>query len=202
MTAISTITLLRHGTTAANIEKRFAGRTDEPLHPEGEAAVRALAADLAAGRHDLPPVTAIACGPLARTRQTAAILADRLDLPVAIEPRLTEIGITHWDGLTKEEIRSRFGDQYPTWLAAPDRFRVPGCETIADVQRRAVAAIEELFAVHRGGHVLVVSHLIPIRAILLHYQGLPIARFRSIEVPNSALRTLQRPHGGKAVLLS
>ncbi len=202
MSAVSTISLLRHGITAANIGKRFAGRTDEPLHPDGEAAIRTLAGELAKGRHGLPPVTAVICGPLTRTRQTAAIIAERLALPIFEEPRLTEIDIAHWDGLTKDEIRARFGDQYPTWLAAPDRFYVPGCETIADVQRRAVAAIEDLFAGHQGGHALVVSHLIPIRAVLLHYLGLPIARFRSIEVPNGALRTLQRQEDGKTTLLA
>lgn len=31
----ATIYLIRHGTTRANREDRFAGRTDEPLHAEG-----------------------------------------------------------------------------------------------------------------------------------------------------------------------
>jgi len=192
------ISLLRHGTTTANLEKRFAGRTDEPLHPEGVAQITALAESLATAA--VAPVDAVVCGPLARTRQTAMIIADRLGAPVAVDPRFTEIDIPHWDGLTKTEITARFGDQYPTWLAAPDRFQVPGCETIEAVQKRAVAAVEELFTAHAGQHVLVVSHLIVIRAILLHYRGLPIARFRSITADNGVLHTLIRTQDGTTIL--
>ncbi len=176
--------LIRHGITAANLEKRFAGRSDEPLHPDGVAQIKAVADRLRDKR-----IHRIITGPLARTRQTGTIIGEALGLPVSTDDRLTEILLPHWDGLTKAAIRERFGDQYPTWLADPAGFRVPGCETIADVQTRAVAAMEELFA---SAPVLVVSHLIVARALALHYRGQAIADFRGVEIANGALTTFER----------
>jgi broad specificity phosphatase PhoE len=181
------IYLIRHGLTAANKNDVFAGRTQEPLHPEGEAQL-ADVGRLLAGRG----IGKIFCGPLARTRQSAAIAGDMLNVPVAADAALNEISIPHWDGLTKETIRAGFGSEYPTWLADPAGFCVPGCETIAEVQGRAVAFIESLFREYSGQNLLVVSHLIVVRALLLHYLAKPIADFRTIKVGNAQVARLVR----------
>lgn len=187
----TTLYLIRHGKTAANIDNRFAGRTDEPLHGEGRAQIGELAGDLAG-----QGISRIVAGPLRRTRETAAIIAAELALPVDIDHRFTEILIPHWDGLTKDVIRARFGPEYPAWLSAPHEFCVTGCETIAEVQERALSAAEGLFSRFQGEAVLVVSHLIVARALLLHYLGRPIRAFRSIKVENGAVTTLTRDGAG------
>lgn len=183
----TTVYLIRHGLTAANKNDVFAGRTQEPLHPEGEiqlADVGRMLASRGIGR--------IFCGPLARTRQSAGIVGELLGVPTEADEALTEISIPHWDGLTKEAIRARFGSEYPTWLADPAGFSVLGCETIAEVQGRAVAFLEKLFHEHPGQNLLVVSHLIVVRALLLHYLGRAIGDFRAIKVGNAQVATLVR----------
>lgn len=185
----TTIYLIRHGITAANKEDRFAGRTDEPLHPEGEAQALLVAERLRGAE-----VAAVVAGPLARTRQTAWNIAEQLGVEMVTLAALNEIAISHWDGLTKGEIRARFGTEYPTWLEAPEKFQVTGCETIADVQQRVVPAVAALAQEYAGRAVLVVSHLIPLRALLLHHLGLPISAFRSIKVANAQLvRLIMEP---------
>ena len=187
----TTIYLIRHGLTAANKNDVFAGRTQEPLHPEGEAQLADVARMLA-GRG----IGRILCGPLARTRQSADIIGDFLGVEVAADEALNEISIPHWDGLTKEAIRARFGSEYPTWLADPAGFCVQGCETIAQVQGRAVACVESLFREYSGQNLLVVSHLIVVRALLLHYLERPIADFRAIKVGNAQVARLVRDDSG------
>ncbi|MEW6594497.1 MAG: histidine phosphatase family protein [Thermodesulfobacteriota bacterium] len=187
----TTIYLIRHGVTLANKEDRFAGRTDEPLHPEGEAQARAVAERLQGAG-----IAAVVAGPLMRTQQTAGIIAEHLRVGLVAEAALNEIAIPHWDGLTKTEIRARFGPEYPTWLDAPDTFRVAGCETIADVQQRVVPAVAAMAQEYAGQSVLVVSHLIPLRALLLHHLGLPISAFRSVKVANAQLVRLELTAGG------
>ena len=178
----TTLYLIRHGVTGANKEDRFAGRTDEPLHADGERQALQVAGQLQSAQ-----LAAIYAGPLARTRETAQVIAGHLGLPVHVVEALNEIHIPHWDGLTKAEIRTRFGPQYPTWLDTPEQFAVAGCETIADVQQRVVAAVAAIATAHGGQAVLVVSHLIPFRALLLHHLGLPISAFRSIKIANAQL---------------
>lgn len=187
----TTIYCIRHGVTAANKEDRFAGRTDAPLHPEGEAQARAVAARLEAAG-----IAAVVAGPLVRTVQTARIVADHLGVAVTPLAALNEISIPHWDGLTKAEIRERFGpEEYPTWLDTPERFQVAGCETIAEVQQRVVLAVAALAEEYAGRAVLVVSHLIPLRALLLHHLGLPISAFRSVKVANAQMVRLTMEPG-------
>lgn len=189
------IYLIRHGLTAANKANIFAGRTQEPLHPEGMAQLAEVGHKLA-GRG----ISKIFCGPLARTRQSAGIVGELLGVPIATAEALTEIRIPHWDGLTKETIRARFGPQYPTWLDDPAGFCLPGCETIAQVQNRAVACLETLFHEYPGQNLLVVSHLIVVRALLLHYLARPIADFRAIKVGNAQVATLSRDERGRTVV--
>ncbi|MFA6498647.1 MAG: histidine phosphatase family protein [Desulfurivibrionaceae bacterium] len=183
----TTIYLIRHGLTAANKDNVFAGRTQEPLHPEGVAQLVGVGKRL--GECD---ISKIFCGPLARTRQSAGIVGELLTVPVEAKEALTEIHIPHWDGLTKDAIRARFGLEYPTWLDNPAGFRAPGCETIAEVQNRAVASLETIFRDHFGQNLLVVSHLIVVRAVLLHYLGRSIVDFREIKVGNAHVVTLVR----------
>lgn len=171
--------LLRHGLTAANLEDRFAGRGDEPLLPEGAEQLRGVAASLAGAG-----IAAICCGPLARTVQSAEVVAEIVAAPIKVVAELNEIRIPHWDGLSKSEIRQRFGEEYPTWLASPERFQAAGCETLAQVQARAVAAVARLCREHAGADLLLISHLIVLRILLLHGRQLPLADFRSLKIAN------------------
>lgn len=177
--------LVRHGVTAANKQDRFAGRSNEPLHAEGICQMQAVAAKLTSAG-----IARIYCGPLPRTRQSAEIITGILGIPVATREGLNEIFLPHWDGLTKEEITRNFGLEYPTWLRDPANFQVQGCETIGDVQKRAVACLEEIVVENPGRKILIVSHLITLRSLALFYQNRPLNDFRSIKVENAALLCL------------
>jgi broad specificity phosphatase PhoE len=184
------IYLLRHGATPANLENRFAGRTDEPLHAKGAEQIKAVAAILGNER-----ITRIFTGPLQRTRESAALLSTLTGAPVLVEAAFNEISIPHWDGLTKEEIRARFGPQYPTWLTQPDAFQVLGSETLAAVQKRAVDSLERIMTIHEGQRLVVISHLIVLRCLALHYLGRSLSDFREITMANGDLTLLRRRAG-------
>ncbi|MEN8256977.1 MAG: histidine phosphatase family protein [Thermodesulfobacteriota bacterium] len=172
------IYLTRHGKTQANLENRFAGRSEEPICPEGRQQLLAVADTCTALE-----LGAIYAGPLLRTKQSAAIIAEKYGLSVLEAPGLIDIDLPHWDGHTKDEIRQQFGDQYPTWLASPEQFHVDNCEDLAAVQKRAVAEVKRI-AEREQGNVLLVTHLIVARCLLLHYNKQPIAKFRAIKVDN------------------
>ena len=188
----SRIFLTRHGKTLANLENRFAGRSGEPLYREGEEQLAEVAARLSG-----EALQAIYAGPLPRTAQSAEIVNRTTGAPIHYRDAFNEINLPHWDGLTKQEIAERFGPEYPTWLSAPEDFRVTGCETLAKVQKRAADEIERLFADHKDQTVLVVSHLIVIRCLVLHYRQQPISDFRSIKIDNASLALLSRHKDGQ-----
>lgn len=179
------IYIIRHGTTPANRENRFAGRTDEALHSEGVQQIGEISSRLQEYN-----IKKIYSGPLARTQQSAEIVARRCNVPFAVNEALTDIYLPHWDGLTKDEIRREFGHEYPTWLSCPGDFFVPGCETLADVQKRAVAAAKQIRQ-EKTGNLLLVSHLIVARCLILYDRGMSLQHFRAVKVDNGEVVRLE-----------
>lgn len=192
-----TLYLIRHGATGANLENRFAGRSPEPLHPTGIQQIHEVGTELQSSN-----ITHIVCGPLPRTRQTAEILRNTLNIPVTVSDGLTEINIPHWDGLTKQEIRDTFGDEYPTWLSSPEIFALPGCETLAEVQARSLQALTDIASAEPAGSLLIVSHLIVLRCLVLYFKDMGLKDFRKIKVDNgSVVRLTENTMNGWSVSL-
>ena len=183
----TTIYLVRHGITAANLENRFAGRTDEPLHAQGVAQMQELG-----NRLKSYGIQKIVAGPLARTRESASIIGGILKAPVAVDGNFIDILIAHWDGLSKEDITQKYGPEYPDWCKHPEAFKLAGCETLYQVQGRAVESNEHLFSSSLGETILVVSHLIVLRCLVLFYNKMDMRDFRSIKIDNSVICSLTR----------
>ncbi len=187
-----TIYLVRHGITQANKENRFAGRTDEELHNEGKDQIMQVSELLKSN-----DISIIYCGPANRTVQSAEILGSLLNVPFFTLEELDEINIPHWDGLTKDEIRQQYDEEYPTWFNRPHAFSLPGCETLKQVQERAVGAVNRLLAQHNSESLLLVSHLIVLRCLVLYYQGLEIKDFRSVKMDNGSIIRLSQDAMGR-----
>ena len=153
--AATTILLARHGETDWNRERRVQGHADEPLNETGRAQARELAAELAR-----EPFDAIYASDLARAGETALIVAEHHDVDVVLLPELRERHFGSWEGLTDTEILRRFPDARPGHWGDG--------EVAEEMAGRVVAAVHRIAESHPGGHVLVVAHGGPLRAVLLH----------------------------------
>jgi probable phosphoglycerate mutase len=183
--------LVRHGATEANLANRFAGRSAEPLLPNGVKQIHEVGTRLKGCN-----IVRIYSSPLPRAVQSAEILQSELAVPVVYDDALTDINIPHWDNLTKEKILSSFGDEYPIWLNQPDRFKLEGCETLAAVQARAVEAVKRYLANEaEGGNLLLVSHLIVLRCLVLAFGNLPLSEFRSVKIDSASVIRLTNHSG-------
>lgn len=173
--------LIRHGQTDWNLEGRLIGQTDLPMNPAGFAQVEELAARLDGHRF-----SAVYSSDLLRARQTAEILSRRLSLPVHYDPRLREINQGDWEGEVFETITER----YPQIIAAlqtdPLHVRPPGGETLAELDGRLRAALDDLTASHPNESVLVVSHGLALAVLLAHARGLPLESARELVPENAA----------------
>jgi glucosyl-3-phosphoglycerate phosphatase len=132
------IVILRHGRTAWNAGRRYQGQEDPPLDDVGQAQAIEAAALVAAMRPDL-----IVSSDLARARQTAEKLALLAGVSLGQDARLRERHLGHWQGLTRDEVESRFPDEFADWLAGRDVTRRGG-ESRAEVADRALALVREL----------------------------------------------------------
>ena len=126
------IILLRHGRTAGNAEKRYNGRTDEPLSPEGAEHARLTGTDGA--------VLSVIVTPLKRTQETA-----RIKFPNAaqtIVAGLREMDFGDFEGKTADDMR---GDpEYVKWLESNCTLRCPGGERMDEFADRVCLTFEEI----------------------------------------------------------
>lgn len=164
---MTTLLLARHGETDWNREGRWQGHTDIALNDRGRAQAEALAAELVG-----TPISAVYSSDLARAAETARIVAARLGVPVRTDPRLRELHLGGWEGLTTPEIEERYPDEIARWRADDDSNALGGRESYAQMGERVVAALTEIAAAHPAGEVLVVLHGGPIRGLLAHAAGI------------------------------
>lgn len=135
---MTALLLVRHGETDWNADGRLQGQTDRPLSDYGRRQARELAEQLADEELD-----AIYASDLARARETAEIVGERLGLPVALEPDLREKDWGTWEGLTSVE---------------RDHVEFVGESTEAH-QERILRALRRISERHPGdARVLVVTH--------------------------------------------
>jgi len=173
--------LIRHGEILSNIKKLYAGLSEESLTANGEEQVRLLAERL-----DGRGIRCIYASPLTRAVETAEILERHLGLTVILEKELREIILGPLEGLSYDEIRAQFPEVWKTWSQAPATLRLPGMETLAEVQKRIITLMRHLLKKHQGETIAAVSHMAVIRCALLYSTKRPLNDYRKIDIPNAA----------------
>jgi len=151
--------LLRHGEAVGNAEGLLLGRSESSLTDRGRLQVDRLRSLVAAKG----PVGRVVSSPLERARCTAEVLD--LDVPIEIDERWTEIDYGRFDGERLSEMPS---EVWRAWRKDPG-YRPAGGETLLELGARVRVACEELFSddgrgARAGQHVVVVSHVSPIKA--------------------------------------
>jgi broad specificity phosphatase PhoE len=175
------ILLARHGETADNVvPQRFMGSRDTPLNARGREQARALAGAVA----DVG-LAVIWTSRLRRARETADIAGEALGLVPRVDERLAESHRGRWEGRVVADIEREEPDAWAAWLRAGAEFRFPGGESLAEHQRRALAALADIGDGPLPG--LVVCHGGTIRALAAARHPRGLDAFHELAVPNGAV---------------
>lgn len=140
--------LARHGETPANAGRLMVGKIDPPLTDRGRRQAEAVAAAL-------PEGAVVVSSPLRRARETAAVYG-----PPEVDERWREVDYGELDGRPAAEAWLPLWEE---WQADPD-YAPPGGESLAAVGRRVRDACGELCDRAAAGHVVVFTHVGPIKA--------------------------------------
>jgi len=160
------VLLLRHGQTEWNALQKYQGHMDIALNDTG----REQAGKIARYLHDNENIEAIYCSDLSRSRETAEIIAHELHLQVQVDKRLREIGFGSWEGMTYEEVKCMYPEEYEKWFNNNLEIKVPGGESVDELLARSLPVLSELAERHEGT-VLVVSHGGLIKTVLNYMRG-------------------------------
>ncbi len=152
---------IRHGESTMNAARVWQGQADAPLTPRGREQAQRLA-DALAGRG----VAALVTSDLARARQTADILAERLGLTPWLEPDLREMDVGSWSARPHAELLALHPDLVERVRGGDWDVRPGGGETRREVRARALAALARARARCSSGLLGVVTHMGVLRALV------------------------------------
>lgn len=178
-----TILLLRHCQTDWNLEpSRCQGWAEVGLNETGRAQARACVRALEGRGLQL-----IVSSHLLRARETAAIVRDGLggDLPLVADPRFAETHRGDWEQRLFGEIVEEDVLAWHHYRDHPATFRFPGGESLAEQQRRVLAALRDV--ARDGRRTLVVTHGGCIRLVRAFLNGRGPAGFHDSDTVNGGL---------------
>ena len=165
--------LIRHGQTAHSAADRFSGASDVDLADEGRRQAECLAARLAGA-----PLAAFYCSPLRRAVETATLVARPHGLTPTPVADLREIDYGHWEGLPRDEVLARLGEEYAAWGRDPLTGAPRDGETGLAVLARMLHALRDIVQRHPGQAVAVVAHKSANRLALCGLLGLDSRTYR------------------------
>jgi broad specificity phosphatase PhoE len=187
------IYLLRHGETVWNTVGRFQGQMDSPLTRRGIEQANQMGMLLSREVAGREAQFKGHVSPLGRAKETAARIAKIVPLTFEEEPRLIEVSVGLWDGMTLYEI----GAEYPDALNGSDAFdwffRSPNGESFDQACKRVSSWLSEVFT-----PTVAISHGLTSRLLRGVYLGLSRREMLELPVPQFGFYRL---HDGKSELV-
>ena len=167
--------LVRHAPTPETGSKLTGRLPGVSLDDKGIEVARASADRVSAIK-----VAAIYTSPIERTAETAAVIGDAVGLTPRTHDGLVEVDYGRWSGRSLAQLR-----RTKLWRQVqqnPARVTFPEGEALADAQRRAVAACEQIAQTVGKGTAVVVSHADIIKSVLSAFLGQPLDLFQRIHI--------------------
>jgi broad specificity phosphatase PhoE len=185
----SRLILVRHGETEGESSIRYHGRTDVALSDLGREQMRLVRGAIEARRGGAD-FARVFSSPLTRATEGARIVAGDSSPLVTID-EFAEVHFGLFEGLTADEIRERYPDEFARWNAdrlAPG-YTYPGGESRAAFADRVERGLERMIALWtprgdaQGHDALLIAHRGVIRAIVRKLaRREPIVELGSIQI--------------------
>lgn len=179
--------LVRHGESAWNQRRVYTGQQDVPLSELGARQAAQLARHLTE-----TPFAEIYASPLKRAYDTALALARLQGKDVTPDARLAEIHHGAWEGNSTSEVRAQFAQEYLAWRTQPHTVQMPEGESLEDVALRVQSFLQDVFAAHTDGNVLIATHDAVLRVIVLQTMLMGLEYFWRWRFDNASLTIIER----------
>lgn len=166
MPAPTRLFLVRHGQSGGNAEGRFGGHGPTPLSELGKRQAELTAKTLAKEAID-----AIYSSDLARAVETAEYLAKLVDKQVHTSAAFRERHVGVLEGLTFDESKRQFPDDYFALVNRKVDHVIRGGESYRHLLRRITSKLHNVLRDHAGERIVIYSHTGAICFMTLHLLG-------------------------------
>jgi len=127
--------------------------------------------------------------PLNRTKETAKIISDAIEITVDFDEIWFEIDFGYWDGLSVQEVKAQYPSDYDKWLTDLS-FEPAGGESWEAITVRVEAALSKILSEYPGQTVAVVTHNCVIKAAVAICLGAPIESVFHMDIGPCSINTL------------
>ncbi|MCK5679401.1 histidine phosphatase family protein [bacterium] len=151
----TTLYLLRHGETVNTLDGplRYNGHFDVDITAKARAQMVQRGLEFAALE-----ISAVYASDLKRCRIGGEIIAKKTGCSLTLSENLREMKMGDWEGLTLAEVSKRFPEQVEQKFADFINYRIPGSETIKEVEERIYPEFDRIIAQHCGETIVIVAH--------------------------------------------
>ncbi len=218
---VTTLYLVRHGETEGSEVKRYKGSIDVPLSEKGIRQMEQVAKYLNRLYKSYNGLKAVYCSPLIRALKSAEIVAEQHSLKPIVIPDLRERSFGIWEGMSFDEIKESYPEEFEAWAGNPLKYSPIGGESTLEVRDRVIKALDEILnraeeqksrraEVNHGGdnslenycstglldccsnlNIVIVAHGGVNRIILCHIMGIPLENIFRIEQDNAAVNIIE-----------
>lgn len=208
--------LIRHGETEDAHPKRYKGTIDVPLSRKGIEQIKRVSQYLFHQGSELNTIeslnnveqqelSAVYCSDLDRAVKSAEVIAQPFGIQPVIVKDLRERNFGKWEGMSFDEIKIKYPEEFQAWAENPLENSPIRGETTRQVRDRAVRAIEGILSNHRNDkkrilnsspplnrvNIAVVSHGGIIRILICYFLGIPLENIFRIEQDFGGLNVIE-----------
>lgn len=182
----NTIYIVRHGQTEWNLLGKTQGHGNSDLTPKG-----IEQAELLADSMTKYPIDYIYSSDLGRAYQTAEIIGNKLSIEVEKTEALREMNFGTWEGRIIKDIIEEDPELYKMWRNEPHLAKIPQGETLSQIKERTDAFIKEINEKYDGKHIVLVTHSLCARIMLLSFLDSDVKNIYRINQANTALNIIE-----------
>jgi len=185
------VIIVRHGQSTYNAQKIIQGRCDKSVLTDKGISDAQQVGEALSGLQ----IDAFYCSPLQRAKQTAEIIHSHLSNPPTLQPteQLMEIDLPLWEEMKKDEVMTKFSEDYRQWKTNPQDFKmlVEGKEyyPVRALYQQAQEFWQEAIA-KQDKTILITAHNGINRCLIMSAIGISIDRYHSIQQSNCCISIL------------
>ena len=185
---MTTIVLIRHGQSMANLNMLFAGHFDADLSELGRAQAE-LTAEEVTKRFKIDRIYS---SDLLRAYNTAVPISKKSGIEIIPDKMLREIFAGEWEGRSFDEISEVYKEDFFVWRNDIGNSRCTGGESTREVGERMLAAMRRIAHDNDGKTVVVATHAAAIRALMAICSGKDFSVMKEIPfVTNASYSVLE-----------
>ena len=191
----NTIFIVWHGQTEWNLLGKTQGHGNSDLTPKG-----IEQAELLADSMTKYPIDYIYSSDLGRAYQTAEIIGNKLSIEVEKTEALREMNFGTWEGRIIKDIIVEDPELYKKWRKEPHLAKIPQGDTLSQIKERTDAFIKEINEKYDGKHIVLVTHSLCARIMLLSFLDSDVKNIYRINQANTALNIIELRDYGPVVM--